>query len=102
MAATELPNVPSAVASALGALPSILASAGYVVTEVTAPNSFGNFAVAYVGPRGRIQISRDRGQLIMSGPTREELESFGLWRTFSGARDVESPLKLWLGTASEA
>ena len=102
MAPTELPRLPSAVASALGALPSILASAGYVATEVSASNSFGNFAVAYVGPRGRIQFAQDRGQLILSGPTREELESFGLWRTFSGARDIESPLKLWLGTASEA
>ena len=102
MATAEPPPIPSAVAAALGALPGALAAAGYVATEVNTSECFGNFAVAYVGPRGNIQIARDRGQFIVSGLPREELESFGLWRTFSGARDLESPLGLWLNAANEA
>ena len=102
MAATEHPSVPSEIARALGTLSTLFSVAGYVVAEVVTSESFGNFAVTFVGPRGSIQLVRDRGQVIVSGPPRAQLESAGLWRAFAGVRDLESPLKAWLGTASEA
>ena len=95
-------SVPEAIFRELRRLPDMLAEAGYVPFQVVAEESFANFAVTYAGPRGTIQIARDRGQFIVSGPSKTELEKAGLWRAFVGARALEEPLKLWLGTANEA
>jgi hypothetical protein len=95
-------SVPGHIIRDLQRLPVLLAEAGYAPVKVTADESFGNFAVTYAGPRGIIQIARDRGQFIVSGPSKTELEESGLWRTFVGARKLELPLKQWLGTANEA
>jgi hypothetical protein len=90
--------IPEPITRDLRGLPALLVEAGYVPLRVTAEDSFGNFAVTYEGPRGIVQIARDRGQFIVSGPSQKELEKFGLWRTFAGARALEQPLKQWLGT----
>ena len=95
-------SVPEAIIRDMRRLPTLLAEAGYKPLQVIAEESFGNFAVTYAGPRGTIQIARDRGQFIVSGPSKTELEESGLWRAFIGARELEEPLKQWLGTANEA
>ncbi len=95
-------SVPERIISELRSLPVVLAQAGYAPVKVIAEESFGNFAVTYAGPRGVIQIAGDRGQFMVSGPTKTELEESGLWRTFVGTRELEQPLKHWLGTANEA
>ena len=93
--------MPGSVAQALGNLPIILSRHAYALSEVQTSNSFGDFAVTYTGLRGALQIARDRGQFIVSGPPKAELESAGLWRAFAGAKDLETPLKAWLSTANE-
>ncbi len=91
----------SEIQQALGPLIQSLAALSIVPISSQASNAFGNFVVYFRGPGKEFQITRDRGQLIIQGPSQQELELAGLWRTFPGFRELEPPLIQWL-SRSEA
>ena len=81
---------------AIGPLVQSLAAQAVAVVESHVSNSFGNFVVHFRGTGRDFQIIRDRGQLIVGGIEQQELEQAGLFRTFPGFRELETPLMQWL------
>ena len=95
-------SLPSDVAQALSPLLAQLAERGAEPTSYESSASFGNFAVSFAANTREFMIARDRGQFIVSGPSRQELESAGLWRAFVGVRELSTPLLAWVASESAA
>lgn len=81
---------------AIGPLIKSLAAQSITAIESHVSESFGNFVVHFRGAGRDFQIIRDRGQLIVDGIEQQELEQAGLFRTFPGFRELETPLMQWL------
>ena len=92
------PALPPAIASALEPVIGILERAGYKVVQAHDSPSFNNFFVTFSKQGCGLTVARDRGQLIVSGPSRAELDAHGLWRAFSGPAPIASALQAWLGS----
>lgn len=59
------------------------------------PKAFGNFDATFSNGRIRFRFVRDRSQLSVKGD-RDELEPFGLWRSFEDPDEFEEKLLAWL------
>ncbi len=91
-------SLPTPIKLALRELPSALSELGVVPTSSRRPEAFENFEVTFQR-RGQIfTVARDRGQFIVNGPTRGELERAGLWRAFPGVRELQPVLVAWLAS----
>lgn len=89
-------ELPPTILQALRPAQAALSAAGYFPSSASESESFGDFSVTFSSPRGVVQVSRDRGQFLVSGPDRQELENAGLWRTFPGSHELAMQLKAWL------
>ena len=89
-------DLPSGVLDALAPVLPSLQRAGFQPVTVKVSASFGDFIVNFSNGRRELSIRRDRGQCIVSGPSRSTLKAAGLWRAFEGAQELSVPLSAWL------
>jgi hypothetical protein len=74
--------LPDAIQDDVGALVSELHAAGLRVTDSRYDAShFGNYLVEFVGPRGSLKITRDRGYYHIGG-NEDHLRQHGAFRSF--------------------
>ncbi len=95
-------ELPEPIAQALSPLLSQLDKRGVAPTSYESSSGFGSFAVSFTSGSRSFMIASDRGQFIVSGPSREELESAGLWQSFAGVRELSTPLLAWLALENAA
>jgi len=89
-------SLPNEVSTDLGDLLSELESMGAKVESARYdPGSFGNFEICLAAPRGAFQITRDRSQYMLQGPSRQELEAADLWRAFDRKEEFSALLVAW-------
>jgi hypothetical protein len=62
------------------------------------PPSFGNYYVEMSGENIRFRLIRDRGQYLIVGPEKHELDSVGLWRAFDDKQAFEQQVLQWLAS----
>jgi len=84
-----MPSIPLGIRFAIRNIIADLTSRGYAAEVVKyEPSHFGNFVVDFRLPGlHSIRIVSDRSQLMLEG-VRADLEPAGLYRTFSGEKDL--------------
>jgi hypothetical protein len=98
-----LRDLPAQIRSALAPLESTLGAAQLLPTSWEySEKAFGNFAVVFQGSGRNFSLVRDRGQFMVSGPGRQELEGAGLWKAFDTTHELLPSLARWLRTSHGA
>lgn len=95
-------KLPLSLVSALGPLLEEVAGLGATPTQFEESPDFGNFVVSFTTTTKQFSIVHDRGQFLVDGVPREELEPAGLWRAFAGPTSLRAPLLAWLRSANSA
>jgi hypothetical protein len=89
-------TLPAKVQSTLGSLLGELELVGARPIKVELYPGFGDSIVSFVAGSQGFDIVRDRGQLMVQGPGREELQRAGLWKAFNDVAELRAPLLSWV------
>jgi hypothetical protein len=89
-------EIPNEIKNDLGTLVHSLSTLGFQPYSLMGPESFGNFSIAFTNNVMTFSIVRDRGQFHVDDVSTEQLQTVGLWESFSGVRELESRLLQWL------
>jgi hypothetical protein len=89
-------SLPPEVSADMGDLVSELETLGATVEGARYDaKSFGDFEICFRALGLAFRVTRDRGQYMVHGPSREQLETAGLWRAFDRKEEFSQALLAW-------
>ena len=91
-------DLPDTIRAPLRTLLPLLESAQFWPTHFQySAESFGDFFVSFLGPGGvSFQLTRDRSQFLVDGPSKARLEQADLFRAFEDVQELQPLLMAFL------